>query len=64
MKQMQYLPHFLLILSWGWGGGGLRVRVYQFKLKGLAGGGGWVSAMLLFFAKMVVRHISRYLSFF
>ena len=48
------------------GGGGLRVHVhvYQFKLKGLAGGGGWVSAMLLFFAKMVVRHISRHLSFF
>ena len=47
------------------GGGGMRVHVhvYQFELKGLAGGG-WVSAMLLFFAKMVVRHISRHLSFF
>lgn len=48
----------------GVGGGGLRVRVYQFKLKGLAGGGGLGSAMSLFFAKMVVRHISRDLSFF
>ena len=49
------------------GGGGLHVHVYQFKLKGLAGGGGregWVSTMSLFFAKMVVRQISRHLSVF
>ena len=45
----------------------MRVHVYQFKLKGLAmggGGEGWVSAMSLYFAKMVVRHISLHLRFF
>ena len=35
----------------GVGGGGLRVRVYQFKLKGLAGGGGLGFCYVIIFCK-------------